>query len=184
MVPSQRQPALQRCWRSSCHGLWKPSRKSGARLIQTLHFIDGRCCHRIDRRVEIVYVRTAPWKTVKQARRTLFRLVKDTGSQVDAQGAGLPAARCDVQSMLISSETSMSDHPSERTSIFERLDQLGSRSVDIGWQAATRGALLHRWDGVSPSWSYSASALSLGRSVPRTLRSSRAIYVRRSTTAK
>jgi len=41
----QRQPALQRYWRSSCHGPWKPSRKPGARLIQTLQFIDRRCCH-------------------------------------------------------------------------------------------------------------------------------------------
>lgn len=114
IVPSQRQPALQRYWRSSCHGLWKPSRKPGARLIQTLQFIDQRCCHRIGRRVEIACVQTAPWKTVKQARRTLFRLVKDAGSQMDAQGAGLPAARCDVQSMLTSSETSNSEHPSER----------------------------------------------------------------------
>lgn len=56
-------------------------------------------------------MQTAPWKTVKQARRTLFRLVKDAGSQVDAQGAGQPAARCDVQSMLISSETGNSEHP-------------------------------------------------------------------------
>ena len=75
MVTSQRQAALQRCWRSSCHGLWKPSRKPGARLIQTLQFIDGRCCQQIDRRVEIACAHTA-WKTVKQARRTLFRLVK------------------------------------------------------------------------------------------------------------
>lgn len=43
MVASQlqRQPALQRCWRPSCHGPWKPSRKTGARLIQTLQFIDN-----------------------------------------------------------------------------------------------------------------------------------------------